>query len=130
MFDAKSAPSLIFVVEDQAILRMAAVDLLQEAGFATLEAPNADIALEMMRARWRDVRVLFTDVQMPGQIDGIDLVEEVHRCWPDVLLLVTSAGVELEDQDLPDDGRFVPKPYRGSTLIRQVRQLIERGHTQ
>lgn len=129
MLEARTTPSLIFVVEDQALLRMEAVDLLQEAGFETIEAANADVALEMMRSRWQDVRVLFTDVQMPGELDGVDLAKEVHRCWPDVLLMVTSGGVHLSDEDLPDDGRFVPKPYRASTLISQVRQLIARGHT-
>ncbi len=130
MFETETAPSLIFVVEDHEMLRMEAVDLLQDAGFQTLDAANADLALAMMRLRWQDVRVLFTDVQMPGRIDGIELAEEVHRCWPDILLLVTSGEVRLRDEDLPDDGRFVPKPYRASTLISQVRQLIERGHGQ
>ena len=55
---------------------------------------------------------------------SVDLAEEVHRCWPNVLLLVTSGGVVLRDEDLPDHGRFIPKPYRASTLISQVRQLI------
>ncbi len=121
--------TLVFVVEDQALLRMSAVDLLQEAGFKTIEAENADVALEIMKSRGQDVRVLFTDVQMPGKLDGVDLATEVHRCWPDVLLLVTSADVALRDDDLPDDGRFVAKPYRASTLIDQVRHLIDRGHT-
>ena len=126
----KASPPLIFVVEDQGLLRLEAVDLLQDAGFDTIEAASADVALEIMKARWQEVRVLFTDVQMPGELDGVDLAREVHRCWPDVLLLVTSAGVRIADEELPDDGRFVPKPYRGSTLISQVRQLIERGHGQ
>ena len=130
MVEAETAPSLIFVVEDHEMLRMEAVDLLQDAGFRTLDAADADSALAVMRQRWQDVRVLFTDVQMPGEIDGVGLIQEVHRCWPDVLLLVTSGEVRLRDEDLPDDGRFVPKPYRASTLNSQVRQLIERGHGQ
>lgn len=129
MLEAQTPPSLIFVVEDQGLLRLAAVDLLQEAGFDTIEAGSADAALEIMKARWREVRVLFTDIQMPGRLDGVDLAEEVHRCWPDVLLLVTSGGVRLSDEDIPDHGKFLPKPYRGSTLIAQVRHMIERGHT-
>jgi DNA-binding NtrC family response regulator len=129
MPDTEPERSLIFVVEDQALLRMEAVFLLEEAGFRTIDAGNADAALEVMRARWREVRVLFTDVQMPGEIDGVDLAEEVHRCWPHVLLLVTSGGVELRNEDLPDDGRFMPKPYKASTLISQVRAVIAQGHT-
>ncbi len=108
---------------------MEAVDLLQEAGFETIDAENSDFALEIMRLRWREVRVLFTDVQMPGRMDGVDLATEVHRCWPHVLLLVTSGGVALTDEDLPDHGKFLPKPYQASTLISQVRGLIARGHS-
>lgn len=129
MPDEKPNPNLIFVVEDQALLRMEAVDLLREAGFETIEAANADAALEIMKDRWPEVRVLFTDIQMPGEMNGVDLATEVHRCWPHVLLLVTSCGVALKDEDLPDHGKFVPKPYQASTLISQVHEVIERGHT-
>ena len=129
MLEVCRDPSLVFVVEDQAILRLEAVQLLREAGYDTIDAASGDVALDVMRARWREVRVLFTDVQMPGTLNGVDLAKEVHRCWPDVLLLVTSADVALRDEDLPDDGKFIPKPYGGSTLISQVRRLIERGHT-
>ena len=71
---------------------------------------------------------MFTDVDMPPGPDGVDLSREVHERWPDVLLLVTSGGVKLRDEDLLDDGRFVPKPYSGFTLISQVRDLIARRH--
>lgn len=103
MSEAHGDPSLIFVVEDQAILRMEAVDLLRQ--LAT------------------------TQCQMPGSLNGVDLAREVHRCWPEVLLLVTSGGLTLKDHDIPDDGKFIPKPYGGSTLISQVRNMIERGHS-
>ena len=103
---------------------MEAVDLLRDAGFQTIEAANADAALEIMKHRWPEVRVLFTDVQMPGEMNGVDLATEVHRCWPHVLLLVTSGGVSLRDEDLPDHDKFVPKPYQAPTLISQVRDMI------
>lgn len=121
--------SIIMVVEDEPLLRANAVELLQDAGFETLEAPNADAALEIMQARWREVRVLFTDMHMPGEKTGIDLSEEVHRCWPHILLLVTSGGVTLRHDEIPDDGVFVPKPYGGSTLISQIQSLIVHGHS-
>ena len=121
-------PHVVFVVDDDPILRMQAVDLLEDAGFPTLEAGTADEALSILRDRWSEVRVLFTDVQMPGSMTGIDLAEEVHRCWPEIHLLVTSGGVHVRDEDLPDDGRFVPKPYRPEGLIEQVKEMIRRGH--
>lgn len=121
-------PHLVLVVDDDGLLRMEAVDLLEHAGFPTMEAASGDEALAILREHWQEVRVLFTDVQMPGQLNGIDLAAEVHRCWPEIHLLVTSGGVHLKDEDLPDDGRFVPKPYRSSGLIAQVKEMIARGH--
>lgn len=121
-------PHLVFVVDDDPLLRMQAIDLLEDAGFATLEAGTADEALAILRERWREVGVLFTDVQMPGSMTGIDLAEEVHRCWPDIHLLVTSGGVHVRDEDLPDDGRFMAKPYRPVGLIENVKGMIARGH--
>ncbi len=123
-----ASPPMIFVVEDLDHLRLEVVDLFQDAGFDTMEAENADVALEMMKVRTRDVSVLFTDVHMPGELDGVDLAREFDRRWPDVLLMVTSGEVALSDDDLPQGGHFILKPYRASALILQVRQLIERGH--
>ena len=121
-------PPMILVVEDLDHLRLEVVDLFQDAGFDTMEAENADVALEMMKVRTRDVSVLFTDVQMPGELDGVDLAREFDRRWPDVLLMVTSGEVALSDGDLPQGGHFILKPYRAAAAILQVRQLIERGH--
>lgn len=128
MLDVHEAAPVILVVEDQDDLRLEACDLLQEAGFEALEAEDARAALAVMQER-PDIRVLFTDVEMPGDIDGIHLAREVHERWPLVYLLVTSGKVAVREDDLPDDGRFVPKPYRASTLIAQVRNLIAHGHT-
>lgn len=128
MPDRHPSPSLIVVVEDNGLLRMNAVTLLEDAGYETMDAADADTALHIMRAHWQNVRLLFTDVQMPGDLNGIELAEEVHRCWPDVLLLVTSGDDSFRDDELPDDGQFVSKPYLGSTLIAQVHDLIQKGH--
>ena len=121
-------PHLVFVVDDDPLLRSLAVDVLRDAGFPTLEAASGDEAFVVLQERWRDVHVLFTDVQMPGRLDGIALAEEVHRCWPEINLIVTSGGVRIADEDLPDDGRFVPKPYRLDALVAQVKHMIQRGH--
>ncbi len=125
---ARPAAPVILVVEDHEDLGLEACDLLGEAGFEALEAQDARAALVVMQDR-PDIRVLFTDVEMPGDIDGIDLAREVHDRWPLVYLLVTSGQVEVREDDLPDDGRFVPKPYRASTLIAQGRHLIAHGHS-
>ena len=124
-----SAPlgTLVLVVDDDTTLRMVAVEMLQDAGFRTLEAADASAAVGMLE-RYPGVKVLFTDLEMPGGCNGVDLAREVHDRWPDILLLVTSGGVTLKDDEVPDDGRFLPKPYDSSTLIENVRVLIARGH--
>ncbi len=74
------SPSIL-IVEDEAILRLQAVLIFEDAGFTVFEADNADTALRMLEAH-RDVQVVFTDVQMPGPFDGLDLAREVHQRFP------------------------------------------------
>lgn len=92
---------------------MHAADLLEDAGYKVVAVASADEAFKILEAR-DDVRVLFTDVHLPPGLSGIELAAEVHRRWPDVLLLVTSAGASLKDEDVPDHGKFVGKPYDGN----------------
>ena len=117
---------VVLVVDDEALLRWHATDVLVSAGYRVVEADNAAVALQILEDR-QDVRVLFTDVQMPGPLDGIDLARQVHQRWPDVLLLVTSGHLKFSNSDIPDDGCFVSKPYRSSDLIGTVDRLIARG---
>ncbi len=91
-----------------------------------VEADDAATALRILEGR-EDVRLLFTDVQMPGAIDGLDLVRQVHERWPNVLLLVTSGGVTVANGDIPDDGRFVAKPYCEGDLLGHVSDMIHDG---
>lgn len=99
---------IVLVVEDEPGVRMLAIDSLEEAGITVVEAGNADEALEILKAR-SDVGVLFTDVNMPGSLDGLQLAELVHSRWPDIKLVVTS-GRALE-RAVPDAGAFLGKPY-------------------
>ena len=100
---------LVLLVEDEPLVRLVASEGLEEAGYEVLEAANADDALRVLAVR-PDVGVLFTDVNMPGKLDGLALAELVHRQWPAIKLLVTS-GRSLQGV-VPDDGRFLVKPYR------------------
>jgi CheY-like chemotaxis protein len=121
---AQDDPLVVLLVEDEPLVRMTAADELEEAGFQVLEAANADVALKVLEARSAEVHVLFTDVNMPGSMDGLALAEQVHRRWPHVLLLISSGYARLHPDEIPDHGRFMPKPYRASTLVRHVHELV------
>jgi two-component system, response regulator PdtaR len=111
------AKPLILVVEDDELLRLHAADLLEEHGFGVVEAENADAALKLLETR-DDVRLLFTDIQMPGSCDGMDLARKVHARWPRILLIITSGQIKPAQAEIPDHGRFVSKPYRAKRLDR------------
>jgi DNA-binding response OmpR family regulator len=121
-----SAKPLILVVEDEPLLRFNAADALEEAGFSVTEANNAETALEVLEAR-RDVRMLFTDVHMPGSFDGMELARQVHRRWPHILLMITSGRERPNAAELPDNGRFIAKPYRHNELVGWVNELLRRA---
>lgn len=108
-------PPLVLVVEDDALVRMAAVCMVEDAGFGTLEAANADDALEILASR-DDIRIVFTDVQMPGSMDGLRLAAAVSDRWPPIRLIVTSGRVALSAKNLPTGGLFLPKPYAAGQL--------------
>jgi len=104
---------------------MTAVDELEEAGFRVLEAVNADKALEVLEARFGGVQALFTNVHMPGSMDGMALAEEVHRRWPHILLLISSGWAQPDPDEIPDHGRFLPKPYYGATLVGSISGMMQ-----
>jgi CheY-like chemotaxis protein len=118
-------PLVVLLVEDEPLVRMTATDELEEAGFQVLEAANADVALTVLEARSDEVHVLFTDVHMPGSMDGMELAEQVHARWPHVRLLISSGYARPREDEIPDDGRFVPKPYRASTLVSHIQELVD-----
>jgi two-component system, response regulator PdtaR len=128
MADTKTPPKpLILVVDDEELLRLHAADLLEEHGFRVVEARNAAAALNVLETR-DDVRLLFTDIQMPGTLDGMDLAREVHQRWPNVLLVITSGQKKPTEEEIPDHGRFVAKPYRARELLGQVEDMIHEGN--
>lgn len=115
---------VVLLVEDEPLVRMAAADDLQDAGFHVLEAANADVALAVLESCSNDVQVLFTDIDMPGSMNGLDLAENVQQRWPHISLLISSAYHRPGPETLPDDGRFVPKPYCSDDVVQQIRELV------
>jgi CheY-like chemotaxis protein len=113
---------VILVVEDEAFLRMNAVEMIEAAGFIALEAANADQAIEILESR-DDIQVMFTDIQMPGSMDGLKLARAVRGRWPPIEIIATSGRVMLGEQDLPERGRFVPKPYSAAQIAKTLSEL-------
>jgi len=113
----------ILVVEDEALIRMVSADVLADAGFRVLEAQNADEAIAILKSA-DHVEMVFTDIRMPGRMDGLELATFVHAHWPDVRLLVTSGHCVLADSEIPDGGRFVSKPYDLHGLVAEIRSIM------
>lgn len=113
---------LVLVVEDDAFVRAVAVDALEDEGFEVLEAPSADYAATLLEDR-EDIRVLFTDVSMPGALNGFDLARRVQTLYPNIMVLVTSGALPSGFTGEAPQARFVPKPYRMSEIIRIIRGM-------
>jgi DNA-binding NtrC family response regulator len=111
------------IVEDETLIRMHGADLLEEAGFTVLEAADADEALSILRNRG-GVQLLFSDVDMPGSMDGLELAYLVQKRWPHIRLLLTSGHHRLVARHLPMTGAFVRKPWEHASLVEKVRGLL------
>ncbi len=117
--------STVLVVEDEPFVRMLGADVLESAGFNVIEACSADEALSVLASR-SDVCVVFTDVEMPGSLDGLDLAWRIHERWPQIGVVLTSGRRMIEAQAMPDQDAFVPKPYAPSSLLRHVETAMAR----
>src|SRR5438105_9097373 len=116
----------VLIVEDEMLLRMRAVDLVEDAGFTALEAVNADDALAILESR-SDIELLFTDIQMPGSMDGLELAHAVHERWPLIKIILVSGQLTLADADKPTDSRFFSKPLDVRQMIEEMRDMVGKG---
>jgi two-component system, response regulator PdtaR len=112
---------IVLVVEDEPFTRWMAADVLSSAGFVVLEAGSAGEALPILEAR-DDVRVVFTDVEMPGPIDGLELARRIGERWPSMGVVVTS-GRPSYKKKVPETRTFLAKPYTGGALVRQIEDI-------
>jgi CheY-like chemotaxis protein len=108
-------PITVLVVEDDHFVRMDAVDIVEEAGFIAVEAANADEALRLMEEN-PAIRIVFTDIEMPGSIDGIRLAHTVRERWPPVSILIASGHQRPASHELPPKARFFTKPYARAAI--------------
>ena len=118
----ESARPVVLIVEDELVLRMNALDMIAAAGFEVVEAANADQAIDILESR-RDITVVFTDIQMPGSMDGLKLARAVRGRWPPIKIVATSGQPDVGELDLPEGGRFLAKPYGSLQLAGVLREL-------
>lgn len=114
---------VVLVVEDDLILRLDVVYTLQTEGFAVIEAGNADQAIQILEAR-SDIRIVFTDIQMPGSMDGIKLAACVRDRWPPVDIIITSGKGDVRPADIPERGLYFPKPVSPNELVSAIRGFL------
>jgi CheY-like chemotaxis protein len=122
MATATAKTSRVLVVEDDAFLRMTAVEMIEDAGFQVTEAQDADEAIRLLESR-SDIRIIFTDIDMPGSMNGLKLARAVADRWPPIRIVATSGHCKVTDGDLPDGGRFIAKPYRQQQVIATLTEL-------
>lgn len=114
---------VVLIVDDEEILRVLAVDLVEEAGFTAIVAQDADEAISILETR-SDIDLLFTDINMPGSMDGLKLAHAVRNRWPPIKIIMVSGQSQLTDADMPTDSRFLRKPYVGKQLVEELYSLI------
>lgn len=115
---------VILIVEDEFLLRVDSAETIESAGFEVIQAANADDAIAILKAR-PDIHVVFTDIQMPGSMDGLKLARFVRDRWPPIKIVATSGRVMVGDDDLPDGSVFLRKPYRGAEVIATLREMTD-----
>jgi len=119
-------PANVLVVEDELVLRMRAVDIVEDAGFTSIQAVNADQAISILENR-SDISVLFTDIQMPGSMDGLKLAHAVHDRWPSIKIILVSGQVKPPRADTPTDSRFFGKPLEAARMVSELQDMIGAG---
>ena len=116
----------VLVVEDEMLLRMRAVDIVEDAGFRAVEAVNADDALAILESR-SDISMLFSDIQMPGSIDGLKLAHAVYSRWPHIKIILVSGQVKLSELEKPANSRFFGKPIDVKQMIVELQEMMGTG---
>src|ERR1700704_2088165 len=115
--------AVVLVVEDEMLLRMRAVDMVEDAGYTSVEAVDADQAVAILESR-SDIALMFTDIQMPGSMDGLTLAHSVHERWPPIKIILVSGQLKSADIDLPADSRFYGKPLEAKEMIAELQRMI------
>jgi len=116
------ARPVVLIVEDEPLLRLMAIDVVEDAGFDVVEATDADEAIKILEAR-NDIRIVFTDVDMPGSMDGIKLAMAIRDRWPPIKIIVTSGYARFSNPVLPEGAVFFAKPYDIDKVTAQLQEM-------
>lgn len=119
----RSSGIAVLVVEDDALILLDICDELIDFGFRVFEASNARLALELLLLH-PEIEVLFTDIDMPGDMDGLLLAKHVRERWPPIKIIITSGKHRFTERELPVDGRFIPKPYHPKSVATAIYELM------
>jgi CheY-like chemotaxis protein len=123
MLDRAKILPIVLIVEDDMILRMRSVDIVEDAGYTPVEAVDADEALGILQSR-SDIALLFTDIQMPGSMDGLQLAHAVYERWPQLKIILVSGQLKLSSAEIPRDSRFFGKPLVSGQIITEMQGMI------
>ena len=127
-----AAPSSLspcaLVVDDDFLIRMDAVGILESVGFRVLEAEHGDAAHDLLVERHPEVVLVFTDVQMPGELDGFALARRVASSWPHISIIVASGHIKPEPGAMPQRARFIAKPFSAELVRAHLKEILPEGH--
>lgn len=118
-----TSPIIVLVVEDEPLIRMEIVDDLADRGFSVLEATNSREAIQLL-IQHPEIQILFTDVDMPGGMDGLMLAATVRDRWPPIKIIVTSGHRKVTLDDIPGESRFFSKPHRPEEVAQAMREMV------
>src|SRR5687768_592282 len=117
---------VVLVVEDEMVLRMRAVDIVEDAGFVPVEAVSADQAINILESR-DDISLLFTDIQMPGTMDGLKLAHAAYARWPHIKIILVSGQIAVAEGDKPTDSKFFRKPFEVENMVSELQEMVGLG---
>ncbi len=123
MQPSASKRPVVLIVEDETLIRIEAIEAIEAAGFDVVEAADADQAIAILEQRG-DIRLIFTDIHMPGSMDGLRLAHFVKDRWPPIKIVATSGHAKIKKGDLPEGSHLVAKPYAVAEIASVIGQLI------